>query len=796
MHKSASMPTEKSKDGFHFVSMESRKAVAVVSRGKVHTLFDTENYKTKKETDDELGKKADQSSLYNLETKVTNMVGGTFLLGEKANVAAIRTIANPKRGDTWKALDTGHYWSYDGAGWNDIGEIIPGDVATKDEVNILANKLKDDLTTYDKYDLSKYIKELYITGIKDSDIISSRSFTISESSGRLILFISDKASLDFKIDSASPNTVYEATTISDPSYYGYIVLNPISEDAYSSQDYFLTFDNKKVSDLSFAPLTTAYLSKETKKQMSENTSSINKLTAKVAKVAKSDFIISGIATSVKRVNEFIAEIFIGNADPNSEFKIPTFNFNLIDKQYRFFIYENGVNIISTDQVKFDDIYWGKPIPLTFIDKSDKYGYVVFNKVDEGYAISNQNLILSNEKMLDIAFSPIILESTLKKNAKDIAQLIGDMPKHIFTRNTDWNLRIKELYLPGYKSDWRMRRLYIRKNQIRIFISDSSSSSNSNVVEFGYDNIGLEEYENIITLYKKGSAEIIGYCILEYYGNQDFVADSFIVFDVNVKDLEKSPKIKAMLKSEEQVVLIGDSLFGHDSSCNVLKDFLIKESGVRAYNMGFGGCRMSWRTNDDSNNYDKFTMVAVADAIESGDFSLMEEANTALSNMFGSRLADFKAIDWNKPTTIFCNYCNNDITGNTPIGELWKHTDTIESFDKSTLLGAMNYGIAKIITKYPHIKIVFFTEGWRYKADKDGNSVPPYDFVNSLGLTSHEYESKMKENCKRIGVSMWNFLEHGGRNNYNLSHILFDSSHFNYNGYRMFAKKIAAVFRLN
>ena len=60
LHKSGSMPTEASKAGFHFVSMENRKAVAVVSRGVVHTLFDTENYKTKKETDDALDLKATQ----------------------------------------------------------------------------------------------------------------------------------------------------------------------------------------------------------------------------------------------------------------------------------------------------------------------------------------------------------------------------------------------------------------------------------------------------------------------------------------------------------------------------------------------------------------------------------------------------------------------------------------------------------------------------------------------------------------------------------------------------------------
>lgn len=63
LHKSGNMPTAKSKAGFHFVSMEKRKAILVVSRGVVHTLWDTENYKTKKETDDALALKATQKEV-------------------------------------------------------------------------------------------------------------------------------------------------------------------------------------------------------------------------------------------------------------------------------------------------------------------------------------------------------------------------------------------------------------------------------------------------------------------------------------------------------------------------------------------------------------------------------------------------------------------------------------------------------------------------------------------------------------------------------------------------------------
>lgn len=78
-----------------------------------------------------------------------NMILGIILKGEKDNEDTIKAISNPTKGDTYKAVDTGHYWCYDGTGWNDIGELIPSNLVTKDElrqytdVNISGNTLTD-----------------------------------------------------------------------------------------------------------------------------------------------------------------------------------------------------------------------------------------------------------------------------------------------------------------------------------------------------------------------------------------------------------------------------------------------------------------------------------------------------------------------------------------------------------------------------------------------------------------------------------------------------------------------------
>lgn len=84
-------------------------------------------------------------------------VVGTNLLGSKANVAAIKSdITTPKKGDTYKATDTGHYWKYndviseinpyDPNKWVDIGIVIPSDVMLSGGTTKTGAQLDTDIT--------------------------------------------------------------------------------------------------------------------------------------------------------------------------------------------------------------------------------------------------------------------------------------------------------------------------------------------------------------------------------------------------------------------------------------------------------------------------------------------------------------------------------------------------------------------------------------------------------------------------------------------------------------------------
>lgn len=63
-----------------------------------------------------------------------NLLLGVILKGALPDETTIKAVPDPTKGDTYRAIDTSHYWCYDGSKWNDIGEIIPSDIIQKSEL--------------------------------------------------------------------------------------------------------------------------------------------------------------------------------------------------------------------------------------------------------------------------------------------------------------------------------------------------------------------------------------------------------------------------------------------------------------------------------------------------------------------------------------------------------------------------------------------------------------------------------------------------------------------------------------
>ncbi|MFV0420032.1 MAG: hypothetical protein ACK5KT_15035 [Dysgonomonas sp.] len=84
-----------------------------------------------------------QDILLYFNNLIQNAILGIIIKGEKANEEEIKALPDPAKGDTYKAIDTKHYWTYDGTQWNDVGEIIPSNVLTNNSITTTLGNTDD-----------------------------------------------------------------------------------------------------------------------------------------------------------------------------------------------------------------------------------------------------------------------------------------------------------------------------------------------------------------------------------------------------------------------------------------------------------------------------------------------------------------------------------------------------------------------------------------------------------------------------------------------------------------------------
>lgn len=161
---------------------------------------------------------------------IQNMLLGIILKGDKSNEAEIKSIIDPKRGDTYKAADTRHYWCYDGTSWNDIGEIIPSDVATKSDLLELEGAKYIKLVSDDEYLLKVVSQNDYILwGIKTD--LSTFDYKISSSTRKELLKYFKKENIELDItNSKNPlaaQAIYNVIRYVDNEEYPFQILDSL-----------------------------------------------------------------------------------------------------------------------------------------------------------------------------------------------------------------------------------------------------------------------------------------------------------------------------------------------------------------------------------------------------------------------------------------------------------------------------------------------------------------------------------------------------------------------------------------
>lgn len=217
-------------------------------------------------------------------------------------------------------------------------------------------------------------------------------------------------------------------------------------------------------------------------------------------------------------------------------------------------------------------------------------------------------------------------------------------------------------------------------------------------------------------------------------------------------------------------------------------------GMKIYNCGVGGTTFTKTNNSDLN---MLTFTPIADAINNGDFSLV---NTALDNLISSSTGterlrytamkeNINAVVWSDVRFLAVWYGQNDFASSRTLG-----AEDLNTMDITTISGAMNYGISKIQSVYPNIKIVFISPTHRFMNNDLSSASDSDTFTNVLGKKLIEYNDFIINQANRNHYPCKDMYRQSGFNKFNHTTYFGDSVHPNDKGYKMCADIITGFIK--
>lgn len=225
-------------------------------------------------------------------------------------------------------------------------------------------------------------------------------------------------------------------------------------------------------------------------------------------------------------------------------------------------------------------------------------------------------------------------------------------------------------------------------------------------------------------------------------------------------------------SPMKVVCFGDSITdGGDTSYVNSANRL---GSAEYVNCGFGGTRM---TNIQGSAFANLVgFFKLCEAVSSGDYTDVDEAVRLSGNegvdengkptAYAIHAENLKSMDWSKVCAISIFYGANDWAGNIQIG-------TLGEKNTRTYIGACEYGLDLLLSKYPHLQVLFIAPIYREMTLGDASTSCDTEGVRIL--TMSKYVEAIHTLAEKYHAPV---LEFSGINHHTLPYYSLDGTHPN------------------